>query len=231
MRDLLMNQPVMLFLTFATYMLGMWLNRKTGSRWLHPLFVCIPVLIAIILVFDIPCEFYTKSNDMVLFMLGPCVVAVGLKLYDYRRIIMEHHLSIISGVIVGSIVGVLTVMITGRIFHLTPDLVRTFSPKSVTTPIAMKVVESFGGNSTLIAVTVSLCGFVGNFLGPKVMDLCHIKNPISRGIGLGCASHGMGTARAIEEGALEGAVSGLCLGLMGVVTSVLVPTLVKFIIL
>lgn len=228
MRELLMNQPVMLFLTFATYMLGMWVSKKSGSRMVHPLFICIPVIIAIILVFDIPCEFYTKSNDMVLFMLGPCVVAIGLKLYDYRRIILEHYISIISAVIVGSIVGVLSVMLVGRLFHLTPDLVRTFSPKSVTTPIAMKIVDPIGGNATLIAVTVSLCGFVGNFLGPKVLDLFRIKNPISRGIGLGCASHGMGTARAIEEGALEGAVSGLCLGLMGVVTSVLIPMLVKF---
>jgi putative effector of murein hydrolase len=99
----------------------------------------------------------------------------------------------------------------------------SLEPKSVTTPIAMDISGMLGGNVSLTAVSVVLCGFVGAVFGPVVVSLLRIKSPVARGLGLGCASHGLGTARAIEMGAVEGAVSGLAIALMGIATALVIP--------
>lgn len=223
MRDIVMNVPVMLMLTLGAYLLGVWCRRKSGLSLLHPLLVCVPVIIAILVVFDIPYSYYSESTEIISFLLGPSVVALGLKLYDNRKIVLENLPGIATAVIAGSVTGILSVIAAGKLFDMPSGMILSLEPKSVTTPIAMDIVQSLGGSTSLVAVTVVLSGFVGNLLGPKTLDLLRVKNPISRGAAFGCASHGLGTAKAIEEGALEGAVSGLCIALMGVVTAVLVP--------
>ncbi|MCQ2175034.1 MAG: LrgB family protein [Bacteroidales bacterium] len=96
-------------------------------------------------------------------------------------------------------------------------------PKSVTAPIAIELSNINGGISAITVVSVTICGMLGASIGPAILNLCKIKNPIARGSAMGCASHGIGTSRALEESAIEGAVSGLCIALMGVATSVLMP--------
>ncbi|MCQ2147293.1 MAG: LrgB family protein [Bacteroidales bacterium] len=223
MSSLVSNTPVMLALTFGAYLLGVWARRKSGIALLHPLFICIPAIIAVLLIFDIPCDLYMESNKIVSFVLGPCVVALGLKLYDHRKIVIENLPAIASAVIVGSVVSIASVIILGKVCGLSDLMILSLEPKSVTTPIAMDIVENLGGNASLAAVTVVLSGFVGNVIGPAFMNILGIRNPIARGAGMGCSSHGLGTAKAIEEGALEGAVSGLCIALMGVATAFAVP--------
>lgn len=223
MLSLVSNTPVMLAMTFGTYLLGVWAKKKSGIALLHPLFICIPAIIAVLLIFDIPCDFYMESNQIVSFVLGPCVVALGLKLYDHRKIVMDNLPAIGSAVVVGSVVSIASVILLGKVCGLSEMMILSLQPKSVTTPIAMDIVTNLGGNASLAAVTVVLSGFVGNVIGPAFMHLLGIKDPIARGAGLGCSSHGLGTAKAIEEGALEGAISGLCIALMGVATAVAVP--------
>jgi len=223
MNSLVANTPVMLALTFGSYLLGLWVRKKSGVALLHPLFICVPAIIAILLVFKIPCDFYMESNKVVSFVLGPCVVALGLKLYDHRKIVMDNLPAIASAVIVGSVVSIVSVILLGKLCGLSDMMILSLQPKSVTTPIAMDIVDSLGGNASLAAVTVVLSGFVGNVIGSTFMDKIGVKHPIARGVGMGCSSHGLGTAKAIEEGALEGAVSGLCIALMGVATAIMVP--------
>jgi Putative effector of murein hydrolase len=223
MREILTSVPMMLLLTFGSYLLGVWVRKKSGLELLHPMITCLPVLIAVLVVFDIPAEQYMEANKFVSFMLGPCVVALGLKLYDHRKLIMENALPIGTAVIAGCIVGVGSVILLGRLAGLPEEMILSLEPKSVTAPIAIDIISSLGGNVSLAAVTVFLVGVLGAYLGPTFLNILHIKNPIARGAGIGCSSHGMGTARAIEESALEGAVSGLCIALMGTATAILVP--------
>lgn len=223
MKELLANPPVMIALTLGAYLLGTWFKKKSGIALLHPLFICIPAIITVLVVFDIPCDYYLECNRIVSFILGPCVVALGVKLYEHRHIVTENLSAISAAVIVGSIVSVVSVIALGRLCSLPSQMILSLEPKSVTTPIAMDIVETLKGNPSLAAVTVVLSGFVGNVIGPAIMNLLRIKSPLARGAALGCSSHGLGTARAIEEGAIEGAVSGLCIALMGVVTAFIVP--------
>ena len=223
--DVLMNMPMMLLLTIGAYMLGVWVKKKSGLALLHPFLISIPVIIAVLKLTRIPSDFYVESNSLLTFLLGPSVVSLGLLLYDNRQIILKNFAGIISSVISGSAVGVVSVYALCQLFGLNELFLLSLEPKSVTTPIAMDISASLGGNVSLTAVSVVLCGFVGAILGPFIIRILKIKFPVARGLGMGCASHGLGTARAIELGAVEGAVSGLAIALMGVATAILIPLL------
>lgn len=221
--EMLMNMPAMLLLTIGAYLLGLWAKKKSGLALLHPFLISIPVIIAVLKLTDIPCSFYIESNVLIDFLLGPSVVSLGLLLYDNRDIVLKNCAGILTSVLVGSVVGVASVWVLCRVFGLDEMFLFSLEPKSVTTPIAMDISESLGGNPSLTAVSVVLCGFIGAVLGPLVLRLIKIKSPVARGLGMGCASHGLGTARAIEMGAVEGAVSGLSIALMGIATALIIP--------
>lgn len=223
MREMMMNMPMMLALTVGAYLLGVWVRRKSGLSMLHPFLISIPVVIAILKAVDIPCEFYMESNVVIDFFLGPCVVSLGLLLYDHRQTVRKHLSGILSAVFVGSVVGVASVYGLCRLLNMDDIFLRSLEPKSVTAPIAIEISSHLGGNLSLTAVSVVLCGFIGAVLGPLCLKLLRIKSPIAKGLSMGASSHGLGTARAIEMGAVEGAVSGLAIAIMGVMTALVIP--------
>lgn len=222
-REIFMNVPMMLVLTIGSYLLGLWVKQKSRLSLLHPFLICIPVIISILTILDIPCDFYMEGNKMIEFMLGPSVVALGLLLYDHIGTIRKNMLSILVSVSVGSLTGIGSVYLLCRMFSLDDMFIKSLEPKSVTTPIAMDLSAILGGNISLTAVSVVLCGFIGAVFGPLALKLFHIKTPVARGLAMGCAAHGLGTSRAIENSAIEGAVSGLAIALMGLATAVFTP--------
>lgn len=222
-REIFMNVPMMLVLTIGSYLLGLWVKQKSRLSLLHPFLICIPVIISILTILDISCDFYMEGNKMIEFMLGPSVVALGLLLYDHIGTIRKNMLSILVSVSVGSLTGIGSVYLLCRMFSLDDMFIKSLEPKSVTTPIAMDLSAILGGNISLTAVSVVLCGFIGAVFGPLVLKLFHIKTPVARGLAMGCAAHGLGTSRAIENSAIEGAVSGLAIALMGLATAVFTP--------
>lgn len=221
------NTASLLALTLGAYILGVRVSDKTKAKLsiIHPLIICVPVIMVILKISGIPVKDYMEANKFITFFLGPCVVALGLKLYDNMDLVRKNLLPITVSVIVGSIVGIASVWGLGQLFGMDEAMTVSLEPKSVTAPIAMELSKASGGILGITAVSVIICGMLGASLGPTLLNICHIKNPIARGAAMGCASHGIGTARALEESAVEGAVSGLCIGLMGVATSLLMPLL------
>lgn len=223
MKELMMNMPMMLVLTVGAYLLGVWVRRKSGVSMLHPFLISVPVVIAILKAADIPCSFYMESNVVIDFFLGPCVVALGLLLYDHREIIKRNLIGILSAVTVGSVVGVSSVYALCCLLKMDDIFLMSLEPKSVTAPIAIEISSYLGGDLSLTAVSVVLCGFIGAVVGPVLLRLFRIQSPIAKGLAMGTSSHGLGTARAIEMGAVEGAVSGLSIALTGVMTAIIIP--------
>lgn len=223
MKELILNVPAMLTLTVGTYLLGVFCKNKSGISLLHPFIICIPIIIALLKVMDISADEYMEHNQIIIFLQGPSVVALGLSIYDNLETIKKNMAAILSAVIVGSIVGVVSVYVLCGILNLDPIFDRSLESKSLTTPIAMDLTAALGGNISLTAISVVLCGFIGAVFGPLMWKIFRIDNPIAKGLAMGCASHGLGTTRAIEVGALEGAVSGLSIALMGVATALVIP--------
>lgn len=223
MKELILNVPAMLTLTVGTYLLGVFCKNESGISLLHPFIICIPIIIALLKVMDISADEYMEHNQIIIFLQGPSVVALGLSIYDNLETIKKNMAAILSAVIVGSIVGVVSVYVLCGILNLDPIFDRSLESKSLTTPIAMDLTAALGGNISLTAISVVLCGFIGAVFGPLMWKIFRIDNPIAKGLAMGCASHGLGTTRAIEVGALEGAVSGLSITLMGIATALVIP--------
>lgn len=225
MTQTLTGMPAMLLLTLASYLLGVFIQRKSGISVLHPFITALVVIIGTILIFKIPYSEYRAGNRLLDFLLGPSVVALSLRLYDNLDIVKKNLAAILSAVVVGSVVGIAGVWGIGALMHASPELILSMEAKSVTVPIAMDVSGIAGGITSLTAISVVFTGVTGAVLGPSLLKALRITDPVARGVAMGSSAHGIGTGRAIELGAVEGAVSGLCIVLMGVVTSVLVPLL------
>lgn len=223
MQEILMSQPVLLALTIGVYILAVWIRTKSKIMLFNPMLISVPIIITILWLGHVPAQHYIQSNSMISFMLGPCVVALGLTMYEQRMTIKTYLVPILSAVLVGSVVGILSVVALCNWLGLDKMMMLSLESKSVTVPIAMEVTKGIGGNTAITAISVALCGLFGGIFGPLILKILHISNPIAFGAAMGSGSHGIGTARALEIGAVEGAVSGLCIALMGVATAVLTP--------
>lgn len=223
MNTILNTEVFDLALVVGTYIAATILYKKTHLGILHPLLTSIFVIILFLEAFDIPYESFKQGSHLVHFMLGPSVVALGYVLYNQMQYLRGNVVSILTSVFVGAIVGIVSVIVIGKLMGADHALIATLQPKSVTTPIAMGIAEKNGGIPSLTAVIVVAVGIFGSIVGPAVMKVLGIESRIAKGLALGASSHGVGTAAAIQIGAVEGAISGLAIGLMGIMTAILVP--------
>ncbi len=223
MAALINSEIFILTLVVGVYLASVWLYRKTGLNLLHPLLVSIPVLAVITHVLGISYESFERGSRIISFMLGPTVVVLGYLLYEQMAHLKANALSIITSVFVGCITGILSVIFIARYFGADHVLIASLEPKSVTTPIAMSIAERAGGIPSIAAVVVIVVGIFGGIVGPFILERLGITSKIARGLALGSAAHGLGTARAMELGTIEGAISGLAIGVMGIMTAILVP--------
>jgi len=210
-------------LTLAVYALAQLLYARKRMILLNPVAVSIVVLIGVLLACDIPYASYRVGGDMILFLLGPAVVALGLPLYERREEIFKRKLPILLGVLAGAVSSVVSASGLAWLLGGSREVVLSLAPKSVTTPIAIGIAEKIGGIPPLTAALVVLTGCLGAICGPEFCRLVGVRDPVSSGLAVGTASHGIGTARMLEVDPLAGAVSGLAIGLNGLVTAFLLP--------
>lgn len=223
MKALFESTEFILLLIFGSYLLGQWIFKKTRIGLLHPLIIAIAIIIAFLKITGISYETFEEGSRFVSFMLGPSVVALGYILYEQLDYLRGNVLSILTSIFIGSVVGILSVIILARITGADEVLIHSLEPKSVTTPIAMSIAQQSGGNVSLTAIIVLFCGIFGSIIGPPVLRLLGIKSSLAKGLAMGASAHGVGTAKAMEMGMIEGALSGLAIGLMGVMTALLIP--------
>lgn len=225
MHSLVHSEIFDLALVVGTYIAATILYKKTHLSVLHPLLTSIFVIIVILEFLDIEYASFQQGSHLIHFMLGPSVVALGYVLFEQMKYLKGNVVSILTSVFVGAIVGIISVIVIGKLMGADQSLIATLQPKSVTTPIAMGISEKNGGIPSLTAVIVVAVGIFGSIVGPAVMKVLGIESRIAKGLALGASSHGVGTAAAIQLGAVEGALSGLAIGLMGIMTAILVPVL------
>lgn len=217
------NEIITITAILGVYLGAIWVFKKIKLALLHPLIISIFILVFALKCLHIPYAEFEQNSRIISFLLGPSVVALGFVLYQEVEKLKANALPILVSVFLGSFIGVASVVLIVRFFGADAALLASLEPKSVTTPIAMSISERSGGLPALTAVVVVVVGIFGAAIGPMVFKLLGIKSPLAKGLALGSAAHGLGTARAMELGALEGAVGGLAIGLMGLMTALLVP--------
>lgn len=225
MNNLAQSEVFSLTLVIGTYLAALALYRKTRISLLNPILTSIPVIILILKTMNIEYEAFRQGSHLIHFLLGPSVVALGYVLFEQMKYLKGNVVSILVSVFTGAVVGIVSVILIGDLMGADQTLIASLQPKSVTTPIAMDIAEKAGGIPSLTAVIVVAVGIFGSIAGPIVMKVLGIESRIAKGLALGASAHGLGTSVAIQIGAIEGALSGLAIGLMGIMTAILVPVI------
>ncbi|MDF9829816.1 LrgB family protein [Parabacteroides sp. PF5-6] len=228
LKALFSGEVFLLCLVLGTFLLGVYLYKRLKFPLLQPLLISVAIIIPFLKITDIEYSTFYEQTKILNFMLGPSVVALGYILYEQIEYIKGNVTSMLIAVFAGSVVGIVTVIGTAKLMGADKMLQMSLAPKSVTTPIAISIAQTTGGIPELAVAFVVICGIFGGLVGPLILRRLGIQSKIAKGLAIGSASHALGTTRALEMGALEGAISGLAIGIMGVMTAILIPFVEKF---
>ena len=207
-------------LTVLAYVVSFHVHRYI--KWLHPLFVCCGIIIGVLIAGGVSYSDYKIGGSLIEFFLGPATVALGVPLYKNAHKLKEKAAPILAGIIVGSVMGIVSVAALVPVFGGSREIMFTMMPKSVTTPISVEIIRALGGNPELGSVLTVLTGLLGSMIGPEVLRWFGMRNEFAVGAAVGTSSHGIGTGRLIRESDLLGSISGFSMCLAGVITSILV---------
>lgn len=228
MIDFVASDLFLLTLTAALFCLGGIVYRRTRLPLLHPVLLTFVSMIVFLQATGIPYVRYQEATKVLDFALGLSVVALGYLLYEQVERLRGSLLPVAVSTLLGCVVGVLSVVYIAKALGAERMILNSIAPKSVTVPIAVSVSGPLGGNVSVTSVVVFCVGIFGSIFGEWILRRCGVRDPEARGFALGAAAHGIGTARAIEMGAVEGALSGLAMALMGLATALLTPWMEKF---
>lgn len=219
----------LLTITIVFYVAGTAIYRRVRITLLHPVLLTFLAMVGMLTAFNIPYQTYREATTILDFGLGMSVVALGYLLYEQEERMRGQITAILSSITIGSIVGIVSVVFIARWLGADKFIENSIAMKSVTVPIAVGISERCGGDVSITSVVVFLTGIFGAIVGIRFLKLLGIKDSSAKGLAMGASAHGIGTAQAIEEGATEGALSGLAMALMGVITAVLTPIIQRFI--
>ncbi|MET3575057.1 LrgB family protein [Bhargavaea ullalensis] len=193
--------------TAAAYALGVYLYGRYKKIYFQPLIVAAVIICAFLLITGIPYDAYMKGANVWNWLLGPAVVSLAYPLYFNLPMVKKYFVPILSGVLGGALFGLFSGYWLTRALGADPDIVRSVIPKNATTPIAIELSDMVGGIPSLTVVFVMIAGIGGSTLGVPLLNRLNITHPVARGLSVGIASHGFGTARLFEENDKEGSIS------------------------
>jgi predicted murein hydrolase (TIGR00659 family) len=217
-------------LTILIYMGARVLNKYLSNPFTTPVLIATILVIFILSIADISYIEYTPAKEWLTYLLGPATVALAVPMYKNRAVIKEKAIQVLNGLTVGSLITIASAICISKLLNLSEMIQATSAVKAVTTPVAIELVTIIGGDPSLAAVLVISAGIFGAAFGPMCLTLCNIHDPISRGLGIGTVSHGIGTSQAVAEGNLQGAVSSVAMGAAAIFTSIILPLIYNFLI-
>ena len=195
------------------YQAGLWIKRKWKLAVFNPLLISIFLVIAVLLIFDVDYERYNEGAKYLSYLLTPATVCLAIPLYEQLEQLKKNAKAIAAGILSGVLSSLVSVLALAAAFGLSHEEYVTLLPKSITTAIGMGVSEELGG-----IVTITVAGVLGNIIAELVCKIFRIHEPVAKGIAIGSASHAIGTAKAMEMGEVEGAMSSLSIAVSGLLT-------------
>lgn len=215
-----------LTLTLVVFHLADLLFRKSGrSALLNPVLLSVIAIVLVLLATGTSYGTYFSGAQFIHFLLGPATVALAIPLYRQFDRIRRSWKAIVASILTGALTSIAATILLARLLGASNETLASMAAKSVTAPVAMGIAEAIGGAPSLAAAMVVTTGIVGAALGPVLLGLLGIRDEAARGVSLGTASHGIGTARALQESEAAGAFSGLAMGINAVATALLLPIL------
>lgn len=208
-------------LTVFVYLISGWINRVCRSPFIHPLLVSGALLIILLNVLDIPLENYQKGGSVITMLLVPATASLATSVYRQIQVLKKNFLPIMLGCLAGAVTAMTSAYGLSKLFGLDDALTVSMIPKSVTTPIAVEISRFGGGIAAITAAAVVITGILGAVMAPMLIKFLKIKEPVAQGVAIGACSHAIGTTTAIELGEIQGAMSGISIGVSGIITVIL----------
>jgi predicted murein hydrolase (TIGR00659 family) len=224
-----MTPLLWIVVTLLVYVAARVAYDRTRLAVLNPAIVSIAAVIIILLVTHTPYATYERGSRVIGFWLGPAVVALGVPLALQLERVRRNFSAIILALLAGAITGIVVAVVVAYVMGASPVIARSLAPRSITTPIAIAVTARLGGIPALSAVVSIASGAIGGFVGVWLLRASGVRSRLATGLALGAAAHGLGTARAADEGDVEGGAAGLAMGVMGILTALLAPLVVALV--
>ncbi len=215
--------------TLVAYGIGDATFRASGRKpWVNPVLVAVLVLAVLLKVTRTDYAVYFGGAQFVHFLLGPATVCLALPLFDNRSRVRRSALPIVAGLVAGSVTAMVSALGIAWALGIRGEVLISLAPKSVTAPVAIGISQALGGSATLTAVLVILTGITGAVVATPLLNALGVRDWRARGLAVGVASHGIGTARAFQVNETAGAYAGLGMGLNAVLTALLAPFVVHW---
>lgn len=211
-------------ITLIAFCIGEFLKNKYKNPIINPILISILIIISTLFLFNIDFDQYNNGGQYISYFLTPATVCLAVPLYEELQHLKDNWLAIMAGIISGMLSSSISILIFSYIFKLNHQQYVTLLPKSITVAIGMGVSEKLNGIVSITIAVIIITGIIGSVFGETVMEKFGINHPIAKGVALGSSAHALGTAKAMEIGELEGAISGLALAVSGILT-VIVATL------
>ena len=210
-------------ISVAAYLLGVWLKKKTRWAVMNPLLVSIILTMGVLLFLDIDYDTYNSGAKYLSYFLTPATVCLAIPLYKQLELLKHNMAAVLTGIISGVLASLVSVLGLSLAFGLDHQYYVTLLPKSITTAIGIGISEEAGGIVTLTVASIIITGIFGNIIAEVVFKILKIQEPIAKGLALGTSAHAIGTAKALEMGEIEGAMSSLSIAVAGLLTVLAVP--------
>ena len=201
--------------SLISYMIGVYLKKKLNVGLFNPLLISIAVTIIFLVLAHIDYDAYNEGARYLSWLLTPATVCLAIPLYEEFELLKSNVRAVMCGIISGVLTSLITILVLALFFGLTHEEYVTLLPKSITTAIGMGVSEELGGYVTITVAVIIITGVIGNILAEFICKIFRIEEPIAKGIAIGSAAHAIGTAKAMEIGEVEGAMSSLSIVVAG----------------
>ncbi|RGS78534.1 LrgB family protein [Coprococcus sp. AF21-14LB] len=207
-------------LSLTAYEIGLLMKRKWKLAIFNPTLISVIAIIGVLNIFKIDYEKYNEGAKYISYFLTPATVCLAVPLYEQLELLKKNLKAVAAGITAGVAASLGGVFVLAKLFGLSQELYVTMLPKSITTAIGMGISEELGGIVTITVAVIIITGILGNVFAEAICKMFHITEPIAVGLAIGTSSHALGTAKAIELGEVEGAMSGLAIAVAGLLTVV-----------
>lgn len=229
MKEIISNSTFFgVMICIVSYEIGLLIKKKYKVSFLNPLLISIILVMIFLLVFHIDYENFNAGAKYLSYLLTPATVCLAVPLYEQIALLKKNWKGIFAGIFSGVLTSMICVLIMSALFGLSHEQYVTLLPKSITTAIGIGISEEMGGIVSITAAVIIVTGVIGNMLAETICKLFKITDPIAKGIGIGTASHAVGTTKALEMGEAEGAMSSLAVAVAGLVTVITSSVFVQF---
>lgn len=206
------------FVSLGAYEIGLLMKRKFKLAIFNPLLISIFCVMGILMVLGVDYESYEEGGKYISYLLTPATVCLAVPLYQQLHLLKKNIKAIAAGIVSGVLTSLVSVLLLAKLFGLSHEEYVTLLPKSITTAIGMGVSEELGGIVTITVAVIIITGVLGNVIADAVYKIAKIEEPVAKGLALGTSAHAIGTAKAMEFGEVEGAMSSLAIAVAGLLT-------------